>query len=234
MSTWATVDEMERYVRWFTKWSGLSEDFIRKAINREPDYYYPKEYDALAPKTKEEQDWFYRTSTLYMFHLASHTYWQLLDTAIGPVLDFGGGIGNNFFPLLQRGLEVHYFDISLPCTNFVRWRLNEEGMVGRAKYQYRILSPFDDDNKFTYIDCIRDNYNSIIMQDVIEHCADYEALLAHLLTRLNSGGLLFEETWFEEGGGIGKGLHLQEKTPLSVFMAMHKMVPVQLHVWRKL
>lgn len=234
MSSWSTEEEQEQYVKWFAKWSGLSEEFVRLAIKRHPDYYWEQEFRALAPKTKAEQDWFYRTSSLYIFHLASHTYWSLLDDVVEPVLDFGGGVGNNFFPLIRRGVETHYFDISLACTNFVRWRLNEEGIIGGARYRYKILSPFDYSNSFSYTNCLQDTYNAIVLQDVLEHIVDYESLLDSLTSRLRVGGCLYEETWFDGTGSIGETLHLPEKTPLSVYMATHGMEPVRAHVWRKL
>lgn len=231
MSTWSTDEEREQYIKWFVKWTGLSEDWVRCAVQRVPTHYYEKEFECFKPLTQEELTWWYRTSGLYCFHLSWHTYWPILDNAQEPILDYGGGLGNNFFPLLRQGKETHYFDISYACTNFVRWRLNEEKMIGSAKYRYKILSPFSE-NKFDYVRCFHGNYNSIVLQDVIEHISDYAELLSQLIGHLNVGGFLFEETNFGVGE-IGEHVHLKEKESLPKLLIANNMKLVQPNWWVK-
>ena len=234
MSTWAKLEEMEQYIKWFVKWSGLSEDFIRKAILRNKSHYYEDEFKVINPQSPEELTWWYRCSSRYFFHLSSHTFWDILSQIDlkEPILDYGGGLGNNFFPLVRKGFNTHYFDVSYTCTNFVRWRLNEEDMIGRTKYRYKIISPFDINNKFSYIDCIQDNYDTIILQDVIEHIYDYEKLLHHLIDYLNVEGLLLEETYFGEAD-IGEHVHLKEKNSLQDIMKNRNMKKLFEHCWVK-
>ena len=210
------------------KWSGLPESLVSELVDRKHDQLEYKLFHTLNFKSKETSHWYYRTSALYAFQLACHPMWPVLDhIEKSPVLDYGGGLGNNFFPLLEKGFHVDYFDISYPCIDFIKWKLKNKGF---DDFEYNIIEPYYGSD-FDPIACFqKKRYNAIIFQSVLEHIHNYEDVLIKAISCLNYEGLLFIEAPF---GGDDESYHLKEKKPITQILSENGIVNVSRDVWRK-
>jgi len=211
-----------------TKWSGLPAELVSDLVDRKYDSLEHEIFKLLGFKSAQNLHWYYRVSPLYLFQTISHPHWPLLDKVEkGPVLDYGGGCGNNFFWLLDKGFEVDYFDIGYACVDYVKWKIRHKGYTD---FKCRIIDPFHGAH-FDPISCISGRtYGAIIFQSVLEHIHDYESLLIKAINSLYYEGLIFEEAPFGNGGD---SYHLKEKKTISQIMLYHGMVNVCKNVWRK-
>ena len=211
-----------------TKWSGLPAELISDLIDRKYDGLEYKIFNLLDLKSKENLHWYYRTSPLYVFQTIAHPAWPLLDQIEkGPVLDYGGGCGNNLFWLLDNGFEVDYFDIGYTCVDYVKWKIKHKGY---SDFKCNIIEPFYGAH-FDLISCLHGRlYGTVIFQSVLEHIHDYESLIIKAINSLYYEGLIFEEAPFGEGGS---SYHLKEKKSISQIMLCHGMVNVKKGIWRK-
>ena len=141
-------------------------------------------WHALHPVTEEEIEQFYRITPFYVFDLA---YWhmkkgqrkfrnEVLKTAGGDVLEYGGGIGDLCVRLAERGLNVTYGDVSGLTLEFAQWLFKKRGqsikVIGLEKEE----------------PCRQ--YDTIICIDVIEHLTNPEAALQKMAASLKNGGKL--------------------------------------------
>ena len=219
---------MKDIIQDLVDWSGLPEKLVDIMVNRGMDDVAQNMFNCLDFKAPNNIYWFYRTASLYHFQCAQHNFWPVLDQIKkGPVLDYGGGLGNNFFPLLKQGLSVDFFDISYFCIDFVKWKINNRDF---AQYPHTILSPFVN-GKFDPVNCFNSRaYNAIIFESVLEHMYNYEELLDSAIASLNPEGLIFIIAPFGSGGD---SFHLQEKTPIQLIMEDNGMIRKSTTVWEK-
>lgn len=143
------------------------------------DFWY-----ILKPKTKEEIKNFYQTTPFNIFELI---YWhskrtqrlfrsEVIETAKGKVLDYGGGVGDLSISLFKKGFEIHYAELGGNTFDFAEWMFKKRGCN---------IKTIDSDK-----DKISEKYNTIICIDVIEHIVDSKELLNNLVSRLEDRGKL--------------------------------------------
>lgn len=206
--------------------TGLDETKVRARVRRTPETHFESEFRWVAPRDEEELTWFYRASPSYLFANASHPYWRILDRLTpesGRVLDYGGGVGNNVIALAERGIAVDYLDVSLIEQAFVAFRAERRGLKVD-------VIPTTAGGRFDAVACVQRRYGAIVLQDVLEHVPDYPRLLTHLIGQLESGGLIIENSPFEEHSR-DIDIHIRESVPLAE--AMIGMERIEPHVWRK-
>lgn len=203
------------------EFTGLSENEILDRLRRRGQFHFKEEFKWYRPKSYAELKWYYRTSTAYLFANSVHPYWSvldILDSKDGPVLDYGGGAGNNALGLASRDIEVDYLDISIIQREFIRFRRRRH----EVNNQLHIVGANPDS--------LREAYGAIVLQDVLEHIPDYQNLLHRLIGRLRPGGYILEQSPFDPNAP-DIALHLKAEIPLGV--AMKGMEKVGNHVWRK-
>jgi hypothetical protein len=150
-------------------------------VSQVRDKHFSIEFSECAPKSEEELLDFYKRSYNYLWANAQHVYSRDIDHwPQGRYLDFGGGAGNWSIPLLETGCAVDYLDINKLQIKFMKWI--------KDRYDYRLLNiveqPFDE-------------YDGIILRDVIEHLKDYTKVLTPLFTEhLKVGGLVYAKPEF--------------------------------------
>jgi hypothetical protein len=110
--------------------TGLAEDELLRRLTRHEHHHYAAEHAFLNPTTATEMTWHYVSSTAWLFSNAMHC----ADVAVlnltekdEPVLDFGGGAGNNQLYLASRGIRSTYFGVGVLEAEFVRFRLERRG-----------------------------------------------------------------------------------------------------------
>lgn len=234
--------EYHQSVQDLVAWSGLSFDEVceRVALKAGQPRHFTEEYRWERPQSPNELGWFYRACRGYLFGNASRPRWEALKVLAhpknSPVLDFGGGIGQNALALAEQGFEVSYFDVSALQADFVRFRADLH------KVRVRVIEPYYA-GRFNYLECIPGGFNAILLQDVLEHIPTYPAVLAVLVGKLNPGGLIVEYSPFN-GKPQGKvvprhsPVHCKEGEPLDHVMArlgMQKttLAPYPSTAWRK-
>lgn len=145
-----------------------------------------------APSELRPDTWFYRSSRMYLFGNASHfqTERTLIDELAGllepgaHVLDFGGGTGNLALALAARGFGVDYHELSALQKDFVRFRLQRQGLGERVA----ILD--------SWMPLPPGRYGAVCAFDVLEHIPDLPAAVAEIAASLAGGGRLIEATPF--------------------------------------
>lgn len=223
-------------------YTGLSFDEVceRVALKTGQPHHFVDEYRWENPRSPNELNWFYRACRGYLFGNASRPSWEAMKVlkhpANSPVLDFGGGIGQNSLALAEQGFEVSYFDVSVMQADFVRFR------AALHKVKVHALDPFYN-GRFNYLECIPKGFRAMLLQDVLEHIPRYPVVLAALVERLQPGGLLLEYSPFNgkpQGKVVPKHspVHIAEHTPLPKLMADLRMAktdlaPYPATAWRK-
>jgi SAM-dependent methyltransferase len=183
----------------------------------------------LLPKPLRSDDWFYLSSTTYLFGNAIHDPRPLVDRLVdhvspnARVLDFGGGAGNLAIALALRGLEVDYMERSALQKDFVAFRRDRHGLA-----RLRVLDdwrPLD-----------ADAYDLVCALDVFEHVLDLETLLhGELLPTIRAGGVLAESSPFVRN--LSNPMHHEHKTldqTLSTVGFRLEAEYPEVRVWRKL
>lgn len=145
----------------------------------------------LTPSDRRLDDWFYRSSTTYLFGNAVHDPSSLLGilrgrgVEPGRALDFGGGTGNLALALAAEGWSVDYLEHSALQKDFVAFRVDTHELGERV----RVL------NDWRPLEA--DAYDVVFAVDVLEHVADLEGLLLkRLLPAIRHGGRLIESSPF--------------------------------------
>jgi 2-polyprenyl-3-methyl-5-hydroxy-6-metoxy-1,4-benzoquinol methylase len=98
--------------------------------------------------------------------------------AHGPILDYGGGIGQQSIFLARQGWHVGYADLGETAA-FARWRFEQEGV--------EILSLAPE----VALDLALQPWGAISALDVVEHVPEPVDLLQRLTRVLAPEGLLF-------------------------------------------
>lgn len=223
-------------------YTGLSFDEIcqRVALKANDHWHFTDEFAWENPGSPNELNWFYRACRGYLYGNASRPAWEALSVLDpkehSPVLDYGGGIGQNSLYLAERGFDVWYFDISVLQADFVAFRSTMH------QFSIHIIPPIYN-GRFNFIDCIGGTYRAIVLQDVLEHIPRYGLVLQSLVSKLAPGGLIVEYSPFNgkpQGKKMPKRspLHIAEAAPLDRVMAELGMTKTALGiypatVWKK-
>lgn len=225
--------------------TGLDEDEVvfrcmRKLRGFGARGWFHDEWEWAAPDSPREIDWYYRAAQCYLFSNARRAPWGEVIEDVGshggPVLEFGCGIGHNLKPLLEAGVgRVAFYDHSHVQHAFCAYRARQWGFTVEC---HPAAEP-----GLGWPDQIKPNtYNTIILQDVLEHMPDYEPKLKVLLLALRSGGVVYERSPFthptNERVKKNKPMHMTATKPLGKVMKANGMKLLRkgdegLHVWEK-
>ena len=152
----------------FTK---LSTDVVVANIHGTPMKDEWNAWEKAAPMTDARIKEFYKQTKSYIYDLAG---WHLYDTkkfdsdmelvntikkagTIKNVLDFGGGVGFNAFPIAAAGFDVTLADLKSVTLDFAKFRAKKRGI--KVKYWETDVEPMPPDKKYDLILCL----------DVLEH-----------------------------------------------------------------
>lgn len=175
----------------------------------------------LAPDALRVDDWYYLSSSAYLFGNASHDPAPVVAVVeqhvgrTGQALEFGGGTANLALALAALGWSIDYLERSALQKDFVRFRVEKHGFEGR-------VSVLDDWRPLQ-----RGRYDLVCALDVFEHVLHIESLLGKVVASIRTGGVLLESSPFvrnlsnpmhHEHAGfdellIAKGLRLEHETP---------------------
>jgi hypothetical protein len=183
----------------------------------------------LMPPRLRSDDWFYLSSTTYLFANAVHDPAPLIEhlerhvVNRGPMLDFGGGAGNLATALAVRGWQVDYLERSALQKDFVAFRCDRHrlGENLRILDEWRELEP--------------DVYMVVCAMDVLEHVEDLESLLTdRLLPTIRHGGALVESSPFIRN--TSNPMHHEHRTLDTTLAATGFVLEAQYpdaRVWRR-
>ncbi len=181
-----------------TKFLKISEEEFKKRIEASTDVAVEDW------KKKESIVDFYKTTDIYIYKLVNFNTDFRLDNLIHPIkyirnlkiLDYGAGIG--IIPiLLAKYNTTYYYDLESRTKEFARF-INNNAI-----------------NKTTIIDdedeAFRQDINTIICVDVLEHLEDPMALVKRITEKLPDGGL-FLTTGLNFSIGTKIPMHLPNNT----------------------
>jgi SAM-dependent methyltransferase len=206
-------------------YTGFSAEELVPRLRRDPEYHFESEFEWYKPQSETELTWFYRCSSDYLFGNATHAYNPKLDIITqGKVLDYGAGVGSNTIGLAKRGIEVDFLEVSCLQSDFINFRANRHNLKN-----IRQVLPYHN-GRFDPVLCIREQYDAIVAMDVFEHIPNYHIVVAHLIRRLNPGGIIIEQSPFEPSAD-DIAIHLRPSLPLEE--AMVGMQRIDKGIWKK-
>jgi SAM-dependent methyltransferase len=166
------------------EYTGLQREHVLDLLQRRHDSFRA-EWHLLPPPLRTD-DWFYLSSTTYLFGNATHDPMPVLkelESCLGEggrALDFGGGTGNLAIGLALRGWAVDYVERSALQKDFVAFR--------RDRHQLGALHILNDWEPLP-----ANTYDLVCALDVFEHVGALETLLRdQLLPAIRDGGVLAE------------------------------------------
>jgi hypothetical protein len=213
------VDDLVAYTR-------LPRERVLDLLQRRHDSFRAEWH--LVPPPLRADDWFYLSSTTYLFGNATHEPDSLVSRLEGHIqeesraLEFGGGAGNLAIALALRGLEVDYLERSALQKDFVAFR--------RDRHALAKLHVLDD-----WAPLPRDRYDLVCAFDVFEHVAKLEELLRdELLPSIRSRGILAESSPFTRN--LSNPMHHEHRTLDATLRAIGFRLEAdypELRLWRK-
>jgi len=127
-------------------------------------------WEKQGPMTDARIKEFYKKTSMYIYDLGS---WHLWDPAkhesdlalvdelkkhnVKTVLDFGGGVGFNSFPIAKAGIDVTLADLDSVTLQFAQFRAQKLGL--KMKFWKSDVEPMPPEAK----------YDAILCLDVLEH-----------------------------------------------------------------
>jgi 2-polyprenyl-3-methyl-5-hydroxy-6-metoxy-1,4-benzoquinol methylase len=213
------IDDLVAYTR-------LPRERVLDLLHRRHDSFRAEWH--LVPPPLRVDDWFYLSSSTYLFGNATHDPGPLLsplDAHLvlgGRALDFGGGAGNLAIALALQGWEVDYLERSALQKDFVAFR--------RDRHALGALQVLNDWNPLPV-----DRYDLVCAFDVFEHVAELEALLRdELVPAVRNGGVLAELSPFVRN--LSNPMHHEHRIldgTLSAFGFQLEAAYPEVRVWRK-
>lgn len=173
------------------------------------------------PKGPVEVELFYRACREYLFLNSAREVWPVMTGlwpdgvpfGTSPVLDFGGGCGNDTLWLAEKGARVVFHEIGSVQREFVEFRLKRRGLDGMV----RVASMYYGGKYDPLADLKDRGYGAVLLRDVIEHVPGYQALLAALSEKLRPKAVAFiHAPWNTEERY--NPLHHEEAVPLAGVM----------------
>ena len=203
--------------------TGLNQTEVMVRINRIGRFHFASEHSFWRPTSPRELAWYYRGSVAYLFANAIHPtnmFVKSLTQSHGLILDYSGGVGHNVIYLASQGIKCVYFGIGLFEFEFARFRVHKRNLHHLVSF----ISPFNKNNIFDPVPISDMRFGVILAYDVFEHIPVYHVTLRRLLTLLQPGGLLCENSPFSYGAG-DTAIHLNPSMPMFEAMgeAMQKL-----------
>jgi SAM-dependent methyltransferase len=192
-------------------YTGLPAARLDALVRRRSDSFRAEWF--LAPRGLRLDDWFYLSSTTYLFGNAIHDPIPLVRILerhcgrSGRALDFGGGTGNLALALAAVGWSVDYLERSALQKDFVSFRIQRYDL----DEQVRVLDDWRPIEANTY--------DLVSAVDVLEHVEDLEHVLVNrLLPSIRSGGALAESSPFVRN--LSNPMHY-EHSGLATLLEQH-------------
>lgn len=176
------------------KFTKMPEHIVKQYVDRIKPHH-GHEWNLWKPTCKDEIDWFYVCSRSYLFSNAVHVMEQELYNVIPnntTVFDFGGGSGGYTLPLvLDKNVQVYYFDINLVQKEFLKF----------IKKTHNLSNLHIVDHDDNYLPLVDDNiFDYIISTDVFEHVPNYPRYVKKFSNMLKQDCELFTCNCFGNGG----------------------------------
>ena len=172
--------------------TGLPRETVEaRAIRREPPWPdHCKEWELFAPRTPEEVEWFYRTSSTYLFSNARHVCPPVLLEMIprsSLVLDFGGGAGNVSYALAEQNVcRVIYHDLNELQRAFVSF------VACRHRVDFSVPATSENTVAFSLGSwLITWKLDAVIALDVFEHIREYPRYIEETSRHMRIGAKMF-------------------------------------------
>ncbi len=115
-------------------------------------------------------------------------------------LDYGCGVGYGAQMLCEIGAETLAIDLDVGPLDFLEWRGKKYGFEDKLEV-VRIKE--SDGNGVGYLP--DENFDVIVLKDVLEHLANPEEVLRETLARLNPGGIILSNAHIDLFLGPGEG-----------------------------
>jgi Methyltransferase domain len=201
-STFDTIDDLVAF-------TGLSRDTVVKLLHRKLDSYRVEWH--LFPRKARDEDWFYRSSRMYLFANAVHTGWLANELSAfvpdgGIALDFGGGTGDLALGLAALGATVDYYEVSALQKDFMRFRIDRYGLADRINVlnDWMPLAP--------------ERYDVLCAFDVFEHLPELESTLRDkVLPALKPDATIIEMSPFIRN--FANPMHFEDAARLETTLA---------------
>lgn len=161
------------------------------------------------------EQWYCDNSPYYIYDLAQYhlAYKHIVFTldvmslSGGRVLDYGAGIGDLSLAMAERGANVTYFDVDGQSKEYARWQARQRNL------KLNFAS--------THAELANQQFDTIIVLDVLEHLFEPEPVLEFLNEKLADGGLLIASAYF--GATKSHPMHLDHKLDVAKWLSSHRL-----------
>ena len=210
------------------RYTELPLERVEALVKRRADSFRAEWF--LTPPGQRFDNWFYLSSTTYLFGNAAHDAVPVLDAihqtsaGTGRALDFGGGAGNLALGLAASGWSVDFVERSALQKDFVTFRVMEHGMTDSVRVLHN-WQPLE-----------VDAYDLVCAIDVLEHVEQLRSLLReNLLPAIRLGGALVESSPFSRT--LSNPMHYEhsdlEETLVVQGFALERST-ANCRIWRRL
>jgi|EP00900_Chrysochromulina_parva_P005644 SAM-dependent methyltransferase len=219
--------------------TGMQPNEILPRLRRQGRFHYAAEHAFWDPSSSRELAWYYRSSVDYLFGLAWHGVEPLLRgrakhkhlRAEGPILEFSPGVANNgLYLAMNARVPYVYAGLSVLEASFAQYRAARRGL---GPDRFRVLPPYDVSGDwkldplaaFKPSSPLHGKIGTILAFDVLEHVPHFERTVAAMVAALRPGGLLVEQSPFEEGDEAG--VHEHNGTDTRLHTSRHGVTMAQ-------
>lgn len=201
-------------VRWdcAKKTQGLLE--LKEYLGNDFKEYYDsswalaEEWNEKDPHTNDEISSFYKNTKNYLFNLVIwhesgdrrhfHNDLEKLieEFSIKSVIDYGCGVGSDSLFLMKNNIKTFMVDFNCPSTDFLKWRIEKQGLKGGSFLNVENLMSLPDGDLFWAIDVLEHVPNPV---EIVNKLSDKTKVFVHHSQFNNKAGgrhpchLYFEE-----------------------------------------
>jgi glycosyltransferase involved in cell wall biosynthesis len=204
------MEDIHSLVVDYAEYSGISPEAVMAQLER-ADELVLAEWERFDPRTPDELARYYSEAVAYFldhikWNISPEKSWireHLVDMCkkydVHSVLDYGCGVGEDGFRLVQEGIRVTFCDLPGNILDFVRFRARRHGL------DVRIIAPDELRD--------RDEFGAVLTLDVLEHVPMPMELVRKLKLHLEDPKILFVTPRFERDKKHPQ--HLKDNVSLS-------------------